>query len=118
MLRCRLVRRAETPWGHSVLHRPEPYTLPAAQGHEKKGKRKAPTPVVAPLERFSEEELQSAQLMLEEEALYVRQAMGHQVLDPVEAATVSHTPHPHPYHHIFPARMSNELLSRPSRPSS
>ena len=77
--RCRLLWPALRPVRHDA----------PPQGHDKKGKRKAPAAAVEPLERFSEGELMAAQLMLEEEALFVRQSQKHKALDPVEVATVS-----------------------------
>ena len=55
---------------------------------EKKGKRKREAPEVAPLERFEEDELRAARLLLEEEAQGMRAALGHPLLDPVNDAPV------------------------------
>jgi len=43
---------------------------------------------VAPLERFEEDELRAARLLLEEEAQAMRAALGHPLLDPVDDAPV------------------------------
>ncbi len=43
---------------------------------------------MAPLERFEEDELPAARLLLEEEAQAMRAALGHPLLDPVDDAPV------------------------------
>ena len=65
---------------------------------EKKGKRKREAPEVAPLERFEEDELRDAKLLLEEEAQAMRAALGHPLLDPLDDAPVRLLAplHPHP----------------------
>ena len=71
---------------------------------------------MAPLQRFEEDELRAARLLLEEEAQAMRAALGHPLLDPVDDAPVRCVARQQTLLPMAPASVALMLLRRLALP--